>query len=101
MRMARRRFTFKRWLVRWFVDWNDSWNGEFHEAIEAKVQAEFRRQFPDGAQDTEAMIEKMRSFYYARMTNTSTLMVAILALVIAVLGIAVPLIVAALGGGGR
>jgi len=54
-----------------------------------------------GPQETEAMIEKMRSFYYARMTITATLMVAILALVIAVLGSAVPLIVAALSGGGR
>jgi hypothetical protein len=91
---------FKRRLVR-FVDWTDSWNREFHEAIEAKVQAEFRKLFPHGARDTDAMIEKMRGFYYARMTNTSTLLVAILALVIAVLGIAVSLAMAVFGGAGR
>ncbi|WP_152603454.1 MULTISPECIES: hypothetical protein [Burkholderia] len=84
----------KQWFVRRFVDWTDSWNHEFHEAIEAKVQAEFRQLFPQGAENPDAMIEKMRSFYYARMTNTSTLLVAILALVIAVLGIAVPLLMA-------
>ncbi len=92
--MTQRRFMFKRRLVRWFVDWTDSWNREFHEAIEVKVHAEFRRQFPDGAKDTEAMIEKMRNFYYARMTNTSTLLVAITAVVIAVLGVTVSLVVA-------
>jgi len=47
------------------------------------------------------MIEKMRSFYYARMTSTSTLLVAVAALIIAVLGIAVSLIMAAVGTAGR
>lgn len=101
MRKPRRRFLYKRWLVSWFVDWTDSWNREFHDAIEAKIQAEFQRQFPRGAEDTDAMIEKMRSFYYARVTNTSTLLVAVAALIIAVLGIAVSLIMAALGAVGR
>jgi len=92
---------YKRRLVRWFVNWTDSWNREFHEAIEAKVHAEFRQLFPEGAQDTEAMIEKMRSFYYARMTGTSMLSMSIAALVIALLGIAVALGIAVFSGAGR
>ncbi|MBU9219226.1 hypothetical protein KTD55_34820 [Burkholderia gladioli] len=88
---------YKRRIVRWFVSWSDSWNREFHEAIEAKVQAEFRRQFPEGARDAEAMIEKMRSFYYARMTNTSTLLVAILALFVSIVALVVPLLMTAFG----
>ncbi|HEB3530047.1 TPA: hypothetical protein RZC51_001526 [Burkholderia cenocepacia] len=101
MKETRRRFLYKRCLVCWFVDWTDSWNREFHEAIEAKIQAEFQRQFPRGAEESDAMIEKMRSFYYARVTSTSTLLVAVAALIIAVLGIAVSLITAAVGVGGR
>lgn len=77
----------KKRLVRWFVNWTDSWNREFHEAIEANVQAEFRRLFPNGAKDTEAMIVQMRNFYYARLTNTSTLLVAIAAVVVSILAL--------------
>jgi hypothetical protein len=70
----------KRRIVRWFVEWTDSWNREFHEAIEAKVQAAFRSQFPEGLpnqEETGAWIEEMRKFYYARMTNTAALLVAV------------------------
>ncbi len=88
----------KRRIVRWFVNWTDSWNREFHEAIEANVQAEFKKLFPEGARDTEAMIEKMRSFYYVRMTNSSTLLVAILALIVSIVALAVPLLMAAFSG---
>lgn len=88
---------YKRRIVRWFVSWTDSWNREFHEAIEANVQAEFRRLFPEGARDTEAMIEKMRSFYYARMTNTSALLVAILALLVSIVALVVPLFMTTFG----
>ncbi|WP_434716348.1 hypothetical protein [Paraburkholderia sp. A3RO-2L] len=62
------------------MNWTDGWNREFHDAIEAKVQAEFRAQFPKGLrneEDTEPMIERMRGFYYARMTNTAMLLVAV------------------------
>jgi hypothetical protein len=82
----------KKRVVQWFVRWTDSWNREFHEAIERNVQNEFKRMFPDGAKDTEAMIEKMRGFYYARMTNTSTLLVAIIALLVSFLALVVSLV---------
>lgn len=80
---------YKRRLVRWFVDWTDSWNREFHEAIEAKIQAEYSRLFPNGAADPDATIKQMHNFYYARMTNTSTLLVAVLALTVSVIAVIV------------
>lgn len=39
----------------------------------------------------------MRSFYYARMTNTSTLLVAILALFVSIVALVVPLLMTAFG----
>lgn len=88
---------YKRRIVRWFVDRTDSWDREFHDATEANVQAEFRNQRPDGAPDTEVMVEKMRSFYYERMTNTSTLPVAILALIVSIVVLVVPRFTTAFG----
>lgn len=70
----------KKRIVRWFVDWTDGWNRELHEAIEANVHEEFRKMFPQGLQNREEsgpMIERMRSFYYARMMNSATLLVAV------------------------
>ncbi|TES99580.1 hypothetical protein [Burkholderia cepacia] len=77
------------------MGWTDSWNREFHEAIEARVQAEFRALFPDGlrnANDTEPWIEKMRSFYYGRMTNTAMLLTAAAAVLVAVCSLVVSVI---------
>ncbi len=82
----------KRCMVRWFVRWTDSWNREFYEAIESNVHAEFNRMFPSGASGLKAEIDKMRSFYYARMSNTSTLLVAILALIVALLALLVSVV---------
>ncbi|KVD07868.1 hypothetical protein WM04_12260 [Burkholderia ubonensis] len=86
---------YKRRIVRWFVAWTDSWNREIHEAIEAKVHAEFRAQFPQGLrneEDTEPMIERMRSFYYARMTNTATLLVAVSSVLVSFCALAVSIV---------
>ncbi len=85
----------KRRIVRWFVDWTDSWNREFHQAIETKVLAEFSAQFPKGLrneEDTEPMIEKMRSFYYARMTNSAMLLVAVAATLVSFFALVVSII---------
>lgn len=73
----------KKCIVRSFVEWTDGWNREFHQAIEGKVQAEYSRLFPNsegGIVDLEQMDRRMlqmREFYYARMTNTAMLLVAV------------------------
>jgi hypothetical protein len=85
----------KRRIVRWFVDCTDSWNGEFHDAIEAKVQAEFRKLFPNGLRDETdpgPMIERMRTFYYARMTNTAMLLVAVASTLVSLCALAVSIV---------
>lgn len=77
-------------LARWFVDWTDSWNREVHEAIEAKIRAAYSSMYsnPEGGKvDIEQMDKRMRGmrdFYYTRMTNTSMLLVAIVALAVSV-----------------
>lgn len=77
----------KRKLVRWFVDWTDSWNHEFHEAIEAKIHGEYKKMFPDGAADPDETIKGMRSFYYARLTTTATLLLAVVAIAISTISV--------------
>jgi len=85
-------------LARWFVDWTDGWNRELHEAIEAKVRAAYSSMYsnPEGGKvDLEQMdkrMREMRDFYYARMTNTSMLLVAFAALVVSVLAMVVSIL---------
>ncbi|WP_431020828.1 hypothetical protein ACQ4K0_32135 [Burkholderia cepacia] len=82
-------------LARWFVEWTDGWNREVHEAIEAKIRAAYSSMYSDpegGKVDLEQMdkrMREMRDFYYARMTNTSMLLVAIVALAVSVLALVV------------
>jgi len=80
---------FKRKVVRALVDWTSEWNVEIHDAIEAKVQEEFRRMFPTGAKDVDAMIINMRTFYYGRMANTANLLVGIVAVLVALVALIV------------
>lgn len=82
----------KRQLVSWFVDWTDRWNHEFHNAIEKKVAAAHRQYFPDGhktPEETEQRITEMRTFYYGRMVATSTLLIAGISVVVALLALIV------------
>ncbi|KWN65979.1 hypothetical protein [Burkholderia stagnalis] len=84
----------KRRLVRLFVDWTDAWNKEMHDAIEAKVQAEFRSSFPNGIgggdlEKTDQIVKRMREFYYARMSNTANLLVAVTAVVVSLVALLV------------
>lgn len=85
----------KRRLVRWFINQTDSWNREFHEAIESNVQSNFRDMFPSGMQNREEMgpmIEKMRSFYYARMMNTAMLLVALSSMLVSICALVVAVV---------
>ncbi|CAB3802713.1 hypothetical protein LMG28614_05679 [Paraburkholderia ultramafica] len=82
----------KRRLTRAFLDWTSEWNEEIHNAIESKVFEEYGRMFPKGTVDADATIRGMREFYYARISNTANLAVAIVALLVAF----VSLIVAAI-----
>jgi hypothetical protein len=75
-RLAKEIAVMRRRLVRAFVNWASPWNRDIHEAIEAKVFEEFNRMFPQGVTDTESTIDGMRTAYYARMTNTTNLLVA-------------------------
>ncbi|WP_257820113.1 hypothetical protein [Burkholderia glumae] len=74
---------FKRKMVLALIDWTSEWNSEIHNAIEAKVQQEYRRQFPTGTKDADAIIANMRTFYYGRMSNTANLLVGIVAVLVA------------------
>ncbi|AOK14845.1 hypothetical protein WJ85_34540 [Burkholderia ubonensis] len=88
----------KKKLARWFVDWTDGWNRELHEAIEAKIQAAYSSMYsnPEGGKvDLEQMdnrVREMRNFYYARMTNTSMLLMTIVALAVSVLALIVSIL---------
>jgi hypothetical protein len=77
----------KRKIVRLFVDFTDGWNKELHGAIEANVFAEYKNLFKENIgnqEETKEIIERMREFYYARMVNTSVLLLGILSCSIAI-----------------
>lgn len=88
----------KKKIARWFVDWTDSWNHELHDAIEAKIRKAYSSMYsnPDGGTvDLRLMNERMkemRDFYYARMTNTSMLLVAAAALAVSIVALVVSLV---------
>lgn len=73
----------KRKLVAWFVNLTDGWNKELHDVIESRIEAEYRKCFPvdpekHGSVDLDKMIEmkdRMRGFYFGRMTVTATLLI--------------------------
>lgn len=82
----------KETIARRFVACTHGWNQAFHQAIEANVMAEYRRTYPDGARDVEKTIGDMRTFYYARMVNTASLLVAAGALIASLASLAVALV---------
>ena len=78
--------------MRWWVDWTDGWNHEFHNAIEMKVLAGYQDAFPDAHdafEEADKKIREMRVFYYQRMVATSTLLIAGISVVVALLALAV------------
>ncbi|ACB65898.1 hypothetical protein [Burkholderia ambifaria] len=88
----------KKRIVRRFVDWTDGWNREFHQAIEAKVQAEYSRMYsnPEGGkvalEQMDSRMRQMREFYYARMTNTAMLLVAVSSALVSLCALVVSII---------
>ncbi|WP_020381337.1 hypothetical protein [Burkholderia gladioli] len=88
----------KKKMARKFVDWTDSWNRELHEAIEAKIQAAYSSMYSNSVGDKidlearETRLREMREFYYARMNNTSTLLVAVASLAVSAAALVVSLV---------
>ncbi|MGQ8705426.1 hypothetical protein ACUTSW_05395 [Serratia sp. TSA_198.1] len=83
-------------LVQHFVDFTDGWNKEFHEAIENNIFNEYQKKFPiiKGMEYTEEQlserkktIEKMREFYYQRMIQTATLLLASISIIVALIAL--------------
>ncbi|WP_175785288.1 hypothetical protein [Burkholderia ambifaria] len=70
------------------------WNKEIHDAIEAKISEEYGRMFPDveGLEKIDALKKQMREFYYQRMMNTATLLLATSSLLVAFVSVIVALI---------
>lgn len=76
----------------------DSFNREWHENIERKVMEaakEFHTSEELPIESREENIKKMREYYYARMSNSSNLLVAasslfisVVALIVAILALA-------------
>lgn len=89
---------FKKRCAKWFIGFTDSWNYEFHQEIEARVDAEYtwrlkQRLNPEkvSLDEMAASKKEMREFYYARMSNTASLIVSAASCVIAVVALLVAL----------
>jgi len=83
---------FKRVVVRLSLRWADGWNQEIHRAVEDNVFREHRRLFPGGSDGDGSMIDKMRTFYYARLMTTANLLVTCVALLVAVTALLVSVV---------
>jgi len=79
----------KRTVVLKVMGWTEEWNNEIHQAVEARVFAEYTKMFPTGASDREAMITNMRTFYYARMSTTATILIAVVAVLVSLISLLV------------
>ncbi|MCA8037072.1 hypothetical protein LGM46_29320 [Burkholderia arboris] len=84
----------KKEIVQAVVRVTHGWNKEIHEAIEAKISEEFRQSFPnmDNLEKIAAVKKQMREFYYQRMMNTATLLLATSSLLVAFVSVIVALI---------
>lgn len=75
-----------------------NWNEDIHNALEMRIQDEDKKYFPPSPKNEEERearnqrIEKMREFYYGRMINTASLMVAMSSLVVALVALVVALV---------
>lgn len=79
----------KRYIARKVVSWINGWNQEFHDAIEEKILAEYRQTFPPGLPAAGETLERMRSFYYTRLTGTATILLAIISVLVALVALVV------------
>lgn len=90
--------TIKRTIVRKLVDVTHDWNSEIHQAIEARIYPAYSEMIPKEVRESQSsvdtsgeMIEKMRTFYYSRMSMTASLLLAGIAVIISVLALLVSL----------
>lgn len=89
--------SLKRTIVRKLVSMTHEWNSEVHEAIEARIHQAYGEMISKEAHESlsvEAsgeMLEKMRTFYYSRMSMTASLLLAGTAVIISVLALVVSL----------
>lgn len=78
-----------------FVRFTHEWNLALHNSIEKNVFAAYAKTFPNEMNDPEkagAQIESMRKFYYQRMINTSSLLLAAASLLIATVALIIAMI---------
>ncbi|TQI79325.1 hypothetical protein FHU10_0601 [Serratia fonticola] len=85
----------KSWIVMKFLSFTHSWNHEIHRQIENKVSASYNKTFPGGIEDPEKrdkIFKGMRDFYYQRMMNTATMLLAICTLIISLVALIVSML---------
>lgn len=89
--------TVKRTIVRKLVDVTHDWNSELHLAIEARINDVYREMISEEARESQSveasceMKDKMRTFYYSRMSMTASLLLTGVAVIISVLALLVSL----------
>lgn len=74
---------FKRKIIAAFFKWTDGWNSEIHNYVESRVHFEYLSISREGLEGAENRIEKMRDFYYMRISNTANLLIGAVALFVA------------------
>lgn len=85
----------KQKIVDVFVNYTHEWNMAMHNAIERKVFEGYHALHPHGLKDCDAVekyIDNMRAFYYQRMINTATMLLAGASLLVASVALIVALI---------
>lgn len=87
--------SLKQKLVTKLVDVTHEWNSLFHKAIEDRIFRGYHDMFTEEARNSmsaekrEELIKEMREFYYARMSTTASLLLAVVSTVIAVIALIV------------
>ena len=79
-------------VAKLIVEWTHEWNHEFHNAIEAKILDEYSKTFKPDLPSALETIEKMRSFYYARIVSTAGILIGSIGVLVAVVALFVALI---------
>lgn len=83
---------YKEKIVKWMLDQTHSWNSIMHREIEVRVFKEYETLFPNGTDDTNKIIDDMRSFYYSRMMTTVGILIAGVSCVVSAVALIVSLI---------
>lgn len=95
--------SLKQKLVTKFVDVTHEWNSLFHKAIEDRILRGYHDMFTEEARNSmlakerEDLIKGMREFYYARMSTTASLLLAVVSTVIAVVALIVAVLPLCIG----